>query len=1447
MKSFFQTSRQRSFLSACRITGKKWSASVPLLLAALLAVVFYSCRDEDLFPSASVSEQNSNTRAEAENTSGLNVDKVQVLDGSDYKGYNGYAYYPYNRRIPLVGEGRVINQLTGSLVKVLGEENNLECLVDEVLENSVNFSGLADVSTFEAIISVKDLNRVYYHKDGIKVGFIYQESGSILNLDLLENLQIQTYLNGNLQDKSSVSDNNDGFNLLNLNILSVAGGLSEISFTTDKPFDEVRLVNASAVNLGIVSEFNIYYAFVGENPEKMATVNGFYDKATTYEGRGPLGTGNTKKLIDEFNWSDDNKNYEYLSPGLLGIAAQTELYVNFQDIAIEGSEIGFRTGGFKTLGLDLSGLIISELTASENGEWKETAELGSGIGLSLLGTSSGSMSAIANGDCYGVKIEIDGNIIEDLLNGLLGGLTDLLGTTHYYYAYSRDPVTVDPSAYFTIGNDVTYNDYYDLPQPTEGSVSYTVTSSSGANPSVADYRITGMEPGDYIVKADYTKDEETITSYAVITCKKVDVISGCNTKMINDATTSQYTVVDPGTLGGISLFNKINNTDKLVDTDAENYAEATNALSLLQFGGLIGVESTQNISKPNGAMTRVGFVMQTNKQLLGADVLKYFYIVLYKDGEVVDEGISQQNKTVGVGLIGNNGDKLRFYMETEETFDRVELWTAGLLNVSLSTFRLYYAFYESTECDNNSATSEACMEVISAQNHGAKINYAETKLPSAVSVGSVMDNLSYVIDNSLETSATIIKGISLVDRTTIAVKFDYVNGGAVGAVLRSTPNILDVTALQNITVTAYNNGNAVTSEATSSGLVSIDLISDSGLAYLEINPELGFDEVRISFPSLANIADNVFLAGFYIRPDTDRDGIPDCAEEPDDQTIVNVSGWTEHVCIDPETGEGIIDITLLGVSEGSTYTADLTCYPYNGSGQTVERTVTSTSASGGTAILSVSLPVGDYSISGLAYNGLRAQVHPLKTTWKRNPVNTDWNNWSNWTDGSPWGCTNVVIPTGATKYPVLEQNVHEFYGGNYCDNIHFEPGGAVLNTQYLNYSYAYVEMEITAGEYHMISTPLCGMVTGDMFVSSEMPAYFTQLDDKTYPEVRHNPLVRQKMYSRTVETATLGVNDKNTVAAIADWSRTFNAVAQEYDPAQGIKMMVGNAGDNTKYRLRFPKEYTTYNYYNLSGVLQKPESFGPRTKNGRFAHEANNNSFTFTLKNEVEGAEYFVAGNPFMSYIDVEQFLSNNSNNISAIKLVETDEIINSSNANGTQIAPMQAFYVVANAASNLKELSITYTQDMFVQPSASTATRSSRSASVPSASEMKISATSGGAVSTCSLVLSAEASDSYSAKEDVVSLIDEDFMPKVKVYTVADKRALDIQKMNNAKHVDLGFVVKDGTQNAEITLNYGNNWKGWTLVDKQTGNRYKLNGNTVSVNASALKSNDSRFYLEKQ
>ncbi len=1470
MRVFFQTSRQRSFLSACRIARKKWSASVPLLLAALLTVVFYSCRDEDLLPSVQSVEHNGTRTEDNANTSGLTIsgDIKKFYDDKNNLLYSGYTYAP-SRRVPLVGEGRVINQITKNLVGVLSNsDNKLEYLVDKNLDNSVKLTGLAEVNTGLPILSVKDVNRVYYDSsNGIKVGFLYKDPGGLLSLNVLKGFWVKTYLKGEEQDGSSTSGSGDDFQLLNLNLLNVSGGLSEISFTTTKPFDEVR-IGCASISVDVLSGLKFYYAFVGENPEKIAASFGYYKEAETNSG-----LGNTNNLIDEYP-----DNSEQLS--MLG---HHELYVDFNEKIVKDSEIGFKTGGFKTLDIDLTGLSLFELTNNDVNNkyvWGNEKVLSGGIGISLLGTQDGSMSAIAKEDCYGVKIKLNTGLVGGLLDAILG----LLGNTHYYYAYSRDPVKIDVSSYFTIGNDTISTDYYDLPTPSDGTVIYSLISSpkGATSPSISGNRITGMTVnGDYVVQAIYKRGEETSWSYAVIHRDKKEAEAGCNTMMINtSANQGQYTVVESsGSQGGISLFNKINYRQNLVDDVYTNYAEATNVLSLIQFGSLAGVHSSKEIA-PQGGKTRVGFVMQTNNQLLGADVLKFFFIRLYNDGKEVFSGLTAENDAVGVGLVGNDGSKLRFYVETDQTFDQVELWTAGLLNVNLNTFRLYYAFYEPVTCEEYAGTSEACMEMITAQKHGATINYAETKSSSAASVGSTMNNLSYVIDNSQQTAASIVAGVSLISRSTVAVKFNSIRGGQpVGAILRTPGYVLNASVLQNVTIAAYNGGQAVASESTSGGLASIEVISDAGLAYMEVTPLQDYDEVRISFPSLAEALETVWLSGFYIRPDANGNGIPDCAEEPDDQggtDGITYKSITEHVCVDETNDLGKVRISVDAQDDKVGTKLTFTCYPYNVNGQKMEQEAELQPDDKEGYFFELSLPVGDYSISGLStYNGLRAQVHPRKTTWKRNPTDTDWNNWSNWTDGSPWGCTNVVIPTGATRYPNLKawDSVDKFYGGNYCANIHFEPGAAVLNTQYLEYDCAYVEMEVQSGMYHMISTPLHGMVTGDMFVSPEMPAYFTPLNEKTYREVRHNPIVRQKMYSRAVTTATSGTN--GTVAATADWSRTFNAVDQLYEQAQGIKMMVGNDW-GTSYRLRFPKAYTKYYYYTLSGGKVKPETLPDeaRNMNGKFTYEESGftpekvrNSFTFELRNEEQGATYFVAGNPFMSYLDIKTFLTENKQSVQAIRIIDSENVFGkeeglvriSLGENGdlsfegeygeqsNTIAPLQAFYVEASGDYASDNVNITYTSDMFVQPSASTATRSSRSASVPAAGEMKISAVSGNSVSSCSLLRSAGASDAYNAKEDVVSLIDEDFMPKVKVYTVAGKRALDIQKIKNAARVDLGFMVKDGSQQTKFTLNYGSNWKGWTLVDKQTGNRYLLDGTSLTVNAGVMKSNNGRFYLVKE
>lgn len=1456
MSVFFQTSRQRSFLSACRIAGKKWSASVPLFLAALLTVVFYSCRDEDLLPSVQSFEQGG-TRAEAASTSGLDV----VQDAT-----YGATYKP-NCRVPLVGEGRVINQITKNLVGVLSNsDNKLEYLVDKNLDNFVSLKGLAEVNAGLPILSVKDVNRVYYDSSNvIKVGFLYKDPGGLLSLDVLKGFWVKTYLKGEEQDGSSTSGSGENFQLLNLNLLNVSGGLSEISFTTKKPFDEVR-IGCASIDVDVLSGLEFYYAFVGENPKKIAAKEHEYPDAKQERPSTNITDLLGRNLVD----SDisNGPTCELLS-GLVGGGLTCR--VDFGATIPVGSEVGYYTKGGGLASISLGATKLNAYDTGDNNPQSINTEGGIGVSALVGGAREFSM-ILTKKDTRRLELDLPSGI-------------NLLSAVQVHYAYSRDPVEIDVSSYFTIGNDTISTDYYNLPTPSEGTVIYSLISSPNGvtSPEISGNHITGMTVnGDYVVKAVYTREEKEISwSYAVIHRNKKEAVAGCNTMMINTSgNEGQYTVVESsGSQGGISLFNKINNRQNLVDGDYTNYAEATNVLSLIQFGSLAGVHSSQDIALQGGGKTRVGFVMQTNNQLLGADVLKFFFIRLYKDGKEVFSGLTAENDAVGVGLVGNDGSKLRFYVETDRTFDQVELWTAGLLNVNLNTFRLYYAFYEPVTCEEYAGTSEACMEMITAQKHGATINYAETKSSSVASVGATTNNLSYVIDNSQQTAASIVAGVSLISRPTVAVKFNSIRGGQpLGAILRTPGYVLNASVLQNVTIAAYNGGQAVASESTSSGLASIEVISDAGLAYMEVTPLQDYNEVRISFPSLADALETVWLSGFYIRPDANGNGIPDCAEELEVQGEIDIvyRDITEHVCVDKTTYLGNVRISVDAKPELLGTELTFTCYPYNGNGQKIEQEAALQQDNNG-YFFKLSLPVGDYSISGLStYNGLRAQVHPQKTTWKRNALDTDWNNWNNWTDGSPWGCTNVVIPAGATRYPNLNAwgSVDKFYGGNYCANIHFEPGAAVLNTQYLEYDCAYVEMEVQSGMYHMISTPLHGMVTGDMFVSPEMPAYFIPLIGATYREVRHNPVVRQKMYSRAVTTATSGTDPNGTVVATADWSRTFNAVAQPYEQAQGIKMMVGNDW-GTFYRLRFPKAYTEYNYYTLSGGWVKKETLpeGARNMNGKFAYEVigfnpenAGSSFTFELRNEEQGATCFVAGNPFMSYLDIKTFLTENKQSVQAIRIIDSENIFGgkeglvriSLGENGdlsfdvageqsNTIAPLQAFYVEVSGDYASDNVNITYTSNMFVQPSASTATRSSRSASVPTAGEMKISAVSGNSVSSCSLLRSAGASDAYNAKEDIVSLIDEDFMPKVKVYTVADKRALDIQKMSNATRVGLGFMVKDGSQQTEFTLDYGSNWKGWTLVDKQTGKRYLLDGTSLTVNAGAMKSNDGRFYLVKE
>ena len=167
------------------------------------------------------------------------------------------------------------------------------------LDNFVSLKGLAEVNAGLPILSVKDVNRVYYDSsNGIKVGFLYKAPGGLLSLNVLQGFWVKTYLKGEEQDGSSTSGSGDNFKLLNLNLLNVSGGLSEISFTTTKPFDEVR-IGCASIDVEVLSGLEFYYAFVGENPKKIAAETYAYPTAKQ-EKPAHWGTGDlvNKNLND---------------------------------------------------------------------------------------------------------------------------------------------------------------------------------------------------------------------------------------------------------------------------------------------------------------------------------------------------------------------------------------------------------------------------------------------------------------------------------------------------------------------------------------------------------------------------------------------------------------------------------------------------------------------------------------------------------------------------------------------------------------------------------------------------------------------------------------------------------------------------------------------------------------------------------------------------------------------------------------------------------------------------------------------------------------------------------------------------------------------------------------------------------------------------------------------
>ena len=1360
-----------------------------------------------------------------------------------------------NCRVPIVGPGKVITSIGGGLLDVAGGGNKVGNAIDTDLSNYTTTSvGVASVNVYKPIISIRDLYHTY--SGGQKVGFVFKETGNnLLSLDVLNGMTIQTFKNGSDEPVETIIAKETDKNVLNLNVLSIVSGDKvadrELSFMATKEFDEVRLC-VTGVDADVLGdlEFAIKYAFVGENPEIRATSESDFtyywsnvkpsicNESNIAEDEDFIGIGG--KSTSRYVVDDNPTNYAW-SNIVGGAFTDSHISVKFNKEIPSGAQVGFYYSTSKVLGLNLIGQAGAKIYAlNENGTFPEDgdkAEPGKSLlGVSLIGGTDKTFVCMdLTKPCYGVKAEIPSGIFD-------GGLVDI-GVSRYYYAFVREPVKLDPTNYFSISSeDETYSTTYKLKIPAEGRVQYMLIDDypSNTRPYINQGTLYGMtKPGPYKVRALYTDINDKQVVHTITIIKKDPIYTGnCNTYLTKDG--KHYARIDEAydPQGSISIISGTVNKDNIIDDNNDNYATFIGVLNLFEFRPLAAIGFNTITAGATGV--RVGFEVQATTGLLDLTAIGTYQVKVYNNGEEVANSAAEGHVlNVGVLNFDNTRVRLSVNIEAGKAFDHIELWRKGVAGV-LEAQKIYNVFFEDLDC-----TEELpCLQVMTNNGHNLNVDYNKTDPKHLVNLlGGGFKNLDNLLDNSLDTYASL-SGINIISKTILELTFDKQPANQpIGVVLSKEEfQLIDVEVLQKITISLFN-GETEVSKIGAGEIANINIISRNKKNYIEFNPEAikyEYDRIQLDFTKLASVNINdINIHGLYTYTD--------CSVDDGNGNLV-LKGGIVHVC----EGEAIsFDVESSTLEENTQLNLDL----YNR--ETGIQESTTGIFYGGTISIegakkwSAGRYYVDIKLEDLVlWNHAEVYVHPEETTWNKNAASTDWNDWDNWDNGSPWECTNVILPSGASIYPILVDGED-----NMCHFIYFEPGAELDNTPAFSENCpakVFIDTNLEGGKYSLFSAPLNEMYTGDMFVSNTNPGCFVSLNETTYPEQRFSPIIYQRFWSKTVEMVDGNGSIPDVNIDQTDWSRTFNAVSTPYQLAQGFSIRPGKDGESGNYTFRFPKEHETYNFFYANGVATGESRTIGRSSVGKFIM---NQYGKCDLSIEKSGTR-FLLGNPFMTHLDIREFLVQNSTNVSAVEIYDGSNYVSVTLNGGnlvstlaetpTSVAPMEAIFVQAKTQGTSLEVNLT--KDMFHQKTGSTPA-AFRSRSVSSRSSvpngmLRINATVNGKTSSCVVLQSQSASDSYSSKEDISILIDNEVKPEIAVYTVAERKALAIQRIKSGKSIPLGLYMK---QSGSVKLDFDNGsnfWEGWMLFDSKTGKKHSLRESIVFSNISSI---SNRFYLIKE
>ena len=500
--------------------------------------------------------------------------------------------------------------------------------------------------------------------------------------------------------------------------------------------------------------------------------------------------------------------------------------------------------------------------------------------------------------------------------------------------------------------------------------------------------------------------------------------------------------------------------------------------------------------------------------------------------------------------------------------------------------------------------------------------------------------------------------------------------------------------------------------------------------------------------------------------------------------------------------------------------------------------------------------------------------------------------------------TNVIIPkmTNSLLYPyIVSEHEHNHYPmtinyqPHHCKNIYFAPEAKIYNQHLLDYKKAFVDMQFPAAKWHLVSAPLQGMVSGDMFVPHN--GWYDEKQDKRVAEP--NPF-EVKEFNGTDEKGNNYEGIRSGDAAYAFWQAFYNTTTEGNTLLRNLadlqftqsNTLVQPLTEGTGYAVyglgfdekdlltvRLPKPDTQYDYYTNGSpngtTVNIPSNEEVR---GKLAYTAthDNRQMTITLTNQNSG-EYFLFGNPTMAFVDMHALYLDNKDQWNGEFKTMTNDIINAAtpatltpanrylppmtsallkaSSEGTQmtITLLPAHLTLNNAINPVDEIEEDENEAQQA-PARRIADIDERPVNYEALQSelMTIYAFTPKGTARTVLATNPAANDYYTSGEDALftstGVENESYVTTpLNMYTVAEQVPMMADVRQGISEIPLGILAADKarSQYMQVAFYLTHNWtRECYLCDTKTGQRIRImDGLVISVEMPL--NHEQRYYIE--